>query len=147
MQYPSRALTRPRELRGFADVASIRVPGCFVRKTGRVHCWDTAGAYMLPEGPLPRTSEVLGLTDAVSVGPGGIVVRTTGELAVIAPGNDGRWRAKPFASEIHDAIDASGTCAVRKSGAVVCWGADDYGQVGGGARGRSPAAVAVRGFP
>jgi alpha-tubulin suppressor-like RCC1 family protein len=147
MEYPSHALTRPRELRGFVDVASVRVPGCLVQKSGRVHCWDPNGPYLLPEKALPRTSVVVDLTDAVSVGPGGIVVRATGQLAAIRQGDGGRWLAKPFAPEIHDAVDASNTCAVRKNGTVVCWGDDDYGQLGGGKTGRSQVVVPVLGFP
>jgi hypothetical protein len=36
---------------------------------------------------------------------------------------------------------------VRKNGTVVCWGDDDYGQLGGGKTGRSQVVVPVLGFP
>ena len=53
--------------------------------------------------------------------------------------------------EIRDAVDMAGTdkdgCAVRKTGAVVCWGDDTAGQLGAGAKARSEVPVKVVGLP
>ena len=110
-----------------------------------MQCWETDGAYVLPENAV--AVDVLGVVDAKSTVGGGIIVRATGDLAKIAL-EKGRRVAKPFLPDIHDAVDASAECAVRATGAVVCWGDDDhYGQLGAGTKARSEVIVHVRGLP
>jgi hypothetical protein len=127
---PSEDVLAPTTLRGIDDVVGVSnfsLMTCLLRRTGRVHCWNTDRTSLLPENPLPAATEIPGLTDAVAL-RGPLVIRKTGEIAYLGevPQDDTRYAATPLHPEIQDAVDAAGSdfrgCAVRRSGAVVCWG-------------------------
>jgi hypothetical protein len=117
---------------------------CALRGTGAVVCW---GAAILGDSLTP--TPVSGLTDAVEISTGGghTCARQTGGTVVCWGANntgqigDGTTTDRPTptpVSGLTDALEISAgtghfTCARRStSPAVICWGFNQYGQLGDG---------------
>jgi alpha-tubulin suppressor-like RCC1 family protein len=125
----------PTPVPSLADVVDLSVGEasvCAVETTGSVHCWGRN----TPAGWLGFTSP--------DCGPYAAGMDTIDVPCETTP------RAVPAVSHAR-AIAAGGdhTCAIVSGETVVCWGADDFGQLGDGFSGTAlhPAApVAVAGF-
>jgi alpha-tubulin suppressor-like RCC1 family protein len=137
--------TRPAAVAGLSDVRQLALGAhfsCAVTKEGDVSCWGQGF------GPRPAVMPGLG-SDVFAISAGiGHVCALTGDGAVKCWGDDefgqlgdgkhgvGRASARPVTA-LEDgalAIAAGGdhTCAVTSSGAVGCWGRNDYGELGDG---------------
>jgi len=93
---------------------SVGVPTCVLRARGSVACWGDNSAGEVGDGTTTsreNASAVSGLSDAVMVATSRFREASAALLAPPAAG---------FA------------CALRMSGAVSCWGANDFGQLGNG---------------
>ncbi len=147
---------------------------CALRSTGQVVCWgsnksDSQGGQLGNNTVTPSSVPVTvsGLVDAVEVSAGyahACARRSTG--AVVCWGANWYGQIGNGAADLHgpststrvpvavsgltDAvhIDAGDlhNCAVRASGAVVCWGVNWYGQLGDGTTTAASTPVAVSGL-
>lgn len=145
---PSGSNTQPRPLQGLSGVQALAfgsATSCAVLTGGTVSCWGTnrwsvSGAFAATPEP------VQGLTDAVSVG----VSSSNGFLCALhATGRVSCWGASSPALGREDfarraawdeptpvagledavqlAVGFTSACAVRATGAVVCWGSGTLG--------------------
>jgi alpha-tubulin suppressor-like RCC1 family protein len=114
-------LPTPQVVSGLGDVAKVSVgrwTTCAIQTTGQAYCWgdDYTG----------------GLGDGGPLSP------------------NIQQRAPVMVSNLADAIDIDAgynhACAVRRGGAVVCWGGGESGEVGDGTTGSPTAPVAVAGL-
>ena len=144
---------------GFAHACALRAGGavvCWGRNT-----WGELGSGSTVSGsPVPVV--VSGLTDATSIAAGGAVscaVRRAGTAVCwganafgqVGDGTTGTIRRVPaMVAGLTDAqvVEVSGqhSCAIRAGGTVVCWGANDSGQLGDGTTVNSPVPLAVSGL-
>jgi alpha-tubulin suppressor-like RCC1 family protein len=136
------------------DLALGERHSCALRADGKIACWgdDAGGALGQGEagngGGRDRTGirRVLGISDAVDLASGdgfSCAVRKSGQVACwgrndrgqLGDGGPDPGRAMPMPiTKLDDAIaiaaEAGQACAVRSTGAVLCWGANDKGQLG-----------------
>ena len=138
---------------------------CAAMASGTVRCWgDNPGGTLGDGTTVKRTTPVVvqGLTDAVSVSVGlehACALRVAG--TVVCWGRDQRGQlgdgrglndpgqeqhapvAVPGLVAVQISAGGQHTCARRASGTVVCWGSDDFGQLGDGATTQQSSPVAV----
>jgi alpha-tubulin suppressor-like RCC1 family protein len=138
---------------------------CALRVTGKVVCWGDGLSGQLGHGQLTGSStpvEVEGLHDAVSVNANVLAtcaLRRTGEVACWGSGAFGGLGNGSLASSatpvsvtgLDDAVSVSlgvggHACALRQTGAVVCWGRGYNGQLGNGSTNDQTTPVAVVGL-
>jgi alpha-tubulin suppressor-like RCC1 family protein len=145
----------PADVPGVADAIHLASSGtrtCAVHRSGEVACWGswdpsaTSGWELNSLIGLSAVSQlVMGDTHACALWGGGKVA-CWGDGALGQVGN-GRSASAPFAYALPEAVvglddavhlSASGldTCAVKKSGAVVCWGGHAGALTGSATRGR-----------
>lgn len=124
---------------------------CAALDDGDVRCWGNGGFAQLGDGSRMNRSmpvAVVGLTDAVDVSIGrahSCALRATGdvvcwgsdEYGMVGDGTPSSFQLTPEpVTGLGDAIAISGgglfTCALRSTGRVVCWGNDEFGQLGDG---------------
>ena len=152
----------PVKVSGIADavaVASGHDHTCALREGGKVSCWgnneqgqvgnDKDFIDGVRDGSfITRPDEVVSLDDAIAITAGdafSCAVRETGEIfcwgnnSAGQQGNGETFFSNPFpvsVSGIDDAVGvaagSSHTCAVRQSGAVSCFGANIFGELGDG---------------
>jgi alpha-tubulin suppressor-like RCC1 family protein len=125
---------------------------CALRRSGGVICWGADGAGQAGRGleePWSPPAAVVNLDDAVDLAAGAqhtcalrrsgrVVCWGSGERGQLGDGRPvtiGRRRAEPAeVVDLADAVElAAGdfhSCARRRSGAVVCWGDNEHGQLG-----------------
>jgi alpha-tubulin suppressor-like RCC1 family protein len=162
---PGEAVRRPAKVAigGITHVAAGEAHTCGRAGDGSVRCWGTNQQGRLGDGTtLPRTGvvAVAGLSDAEQLALGrshACVVRRGGKVACWgrneggalgagAPGPAAQGGAL-FALDVRDATAiATGlgfACAHTATGKVVCWGANDKGQLGNGAHGDARRPVEV----
>jgi len=145
---------------------------CALTTTGRVYCWGANELGQLGSGapninPNPRPSAVANLDDAVSIATGrnhtcavrkgGAVVcwgaAARGQLGdgLVYDGGGAASAALVTVTGLGDAIGlgAGGqhSCAPTKGDAILCWGANDRGQLGRGDTVSTNTPVNVTGFP
>lgn len=114
-----------------------------MRTGGYVDCWSSVGSSRgdgRPDTPRASVGRLVGIDDAVSVdlagyeAPHGCVVRATGRVACW--GGRGGSSVPVEMPSIDDAVEVgardAGACARRRSGGVVCWGTNQFGQLGTG---------------
>jgi alpha-tubulin suppressor-like RCC1 family protein len=148
----------PVEVPGLTDVVQLSASyfSCARHATGKVSCWGSPNEDgELGNGttePSRVPVEVVGLSDAVEISAGGYHVcarRANGTVVCWGSNNSGRLgigntdssggALKPGESVLGltDAVQISAghtsSCALRATGAVVCWGSNGYGQIGNGA--------------
>ncbi|AKF03359.1 BNR repeat domain protein [Sandaracinus amylolyticus] len=146
----------PFAVAGLEDARAIAVGArstCALRASGGVACWGHGHFGTLGDGttaiaPAPVAAALTGSALAIAAGDWHVCAiddarrvwcwgsNARGQLGLGAPG--GTRTTPQLVSSIEDAvaIAAAGesTCAVRASGALVCWGANDSGQLGDGTR-------------
>ncbi len=143
-----------------SDIAEIAVGGahaCARRSAGGVACWGRGGSGELGDGALTNSMTpvaVYGLADAVEIAAGGqhmCTRRSDGSLSCWGLTGDGAlgsggggldchsfecspapWPVIGIADAVELAAGSRSTCARRASGQVLCWGANELGQVGDG---------------
>lgn len=138
---------------------------CALRTDGTIACWGRNSAGQVGNGmsgdDALRPAEVTGITDAVSVACGHShtcalsedgAVRCWGSNSAGQLGNGGTSSSEPSPVAVMGLVDAvqitAGTfhsCALRSTGDVVCWGGNDFGQLGDGSMAASPVPAAVPG--
>lgn len=156
----------PVDVLTLSDVASIRAAGehtCALTKDGGVACWGDNQFGQIGDGTkLERTrpTQVIGLKSGVKQ----LLVETNHNCAWMDSGEAQCWgwnvfgqlgegttadRAKPSKvkglskSIAQLVINTQFGCAVLESGALECWGAGDYGQLGNGKSKNTPKASAA----
>ncbi|MGA9761553.1 MAG: hypothetical protein WBQ14_03940 [Gaiellaceae bacterium] len=105
---------------------------CALLQDGTAQCWGAAAFGQIGDGTTADTS-----TPVTVIGPGGFGV-LDGIASISAGGGD-----------ITETDDYEHTCALTTDGTVVCWGQDNYGQLGDGNSGTgvmsvSPVGVALQ---
>lgn len=166
----------PTPVSGLVDAVAVLASGsstCALRRGGGVSCWGYNRYGELGNGtsnttPNPTPSNVAGLTDAVGLGGGFLhvcVLRTGGVVSCWGRGDDGQLG---FGSQLADSgvptstpVQVSGlnnavsiglgagdhNCATTATGALVCWGRNDNGQLGNGLTTNAYGPITVQGFP
>lgn len=162
---------KPVAVKDLDDIATIAPSSnhtCAVRTNGELWCWGGGADGQLGTGSLDDATspkKVASLADVAQVTTasayscarlkGGSVHcwgrNTDGQLGAGAP--NPAPNPSPIAVALPDAISIWGgnshTCAVKKSGAVLCWGNGLFGQLGigpvDGANNKSPTPVEVTG--
>ena len=142
---------------------------CGVRADdGKVLCWGNNGTAQLGDGTRedrPAPTPVRGISDAIQVDAGDLhacALRRSGrvscwgrnEFGAVGDGSMGpsTIRMAPVdARAIEDAVgialgDAH-SCARRRNGAVLCWGVNNFGQLGEGSNLLRPAPFPTSGLP
>ncbi|NVB37152.1 RCC1 repeat-containing protein [Pseudenhygromyxa sp. WMMC2535] len=153
-----------------AEVALGDSHGCMRHRSGLARCWGDNRDGRLGDGSFQSRSQpvsVVGLGDAKDLALGeqhSCALRTSG--AVVCWGSDAKGALGQGESEQDGADDRSGarrvlgvrdavdlgsgdgfSCAVSKTGAVLCWGRNDQGQLGDvGGEDARPEAKAVSGI-
>lgn len=116
-------IAEPRPVAGVSDARRVSAGyghTCAVLRSGRVACWGDNSQGQLGDGCFERSD-------------GNICVDANGS----ATRQPGRERSDVrYVEAIADATDVvaaqTHTCALRRTGSVACWGADDSGQLGDG---------------
>lgn len=145
----------PADLGPAVEVAAGGHHACVRRQVGAVQCWGRGGSGELGDGNYrdnPRPTTVADLLDAAQITAGDTHTcarQTSGSVVCWGSnvhgqlgdggGRPGAQAARPTAVRgLTDAIDVRAgkdhTCALRRSGGVVCWGDNRGGQVGGADR-------------
>jgi alpha-tubulin suppressor-like RCC1 family protein len=163
-----RVFASPRtipEVAGTKAIASGANHVCAVDARGKVLCWGRNTEGQLGDGnsgSRVRAVEVKGIVDAVDVASGAnfsCARRRAGQIACWGDNASGQLgagaRGEPkryepvamagLAQIVELALGGSHACARQGNGRVVCWGANDQGQLGAAGPSRT-AAVAVRGL-
>ncbi len=148
------------------DVIDVDAGGshtCAVRGDGTVWCWGRsyqAEVGVVSDVPVRSPRQVTQVSDAVDVSCGtnhSCAVTGAGEVWCWGVNYDGRTAPDQIETQsvvtprrvpgVRGATAVSAgarhTCAIVADGAVVCWGSDDGGQLGGGAAGLAPGPVRV----
>jgi alpha-tubulin suppressor-like RCC1 family protein len=152
--FESRSRPVPLALGPVADLALGQRHGCALQHGGKVSCWgdDAGGALGQGDANVGAGRDrggirrVLNLGDAVDLASGdgfSCAVRRSGEVLCWgrndtaqlgdASSEPSRARPEPVAGLTDAVAIAAGpkqACAVRGSGEVLCWGANDAGQLG-----------------
>jgi alpha-tubulin suppressor-like RCC1 family protein len=146
-----------------ADVALGVTYGCAVRRSGQVVCWGDNGSGQLGDGtqnPRPLPTPVPGLLDVLRISAGQqhtCAVRRTGAVVCwgtnsngeVGDGTTNSPRLVPtpvmgVTNAIDVAVSQVASCVVLATGGVMCWGANNYGQLGiGGGAGNRTSPVAT----
>jgi alpha-tubulin suppressor-like RCC1 family protein len=123
---------KPAPLTAVADAVEVdgaTLFSCARRTSGAVSCWGSNLVGELGNGGAPDPNQKI----AIEVGSNGEV-----HAPEVAGGREG---APVDVTGLTDAtaiaVGGSHTCALRKTGVVVCWGQDDVGQLGDGRTGYS----------
>ena len=146
----------PVEVPGITDTTAIAAGSdhtCALRRTGTITCWGYNGTGKLGNGTTNDSSvpvEVLGINDTAQISAGGghtCALRRTGaitcwgwnEYGELGNGQAGEGSSSNVPVEVQNMTDAtaitaggSHTCALRRTGAIACWGLNEYGQLGNG---------------
>lgn len=111
----------PARQRLIADVkdAVAVTSSCVLDKRGAVRCWDVDYPGK-PPTPCGADEGAVSLGDHADVA----LLRSGSVVSIgLVCG------AKPR-EDVTDAVEASGTCALRRDGTVLCWGRNDHGELG-----------------
>lgn len=149
----ARVVPSPRTIAQIGDAVAIASGGahvCVALRSGKVMCWGRNTEGQLGDGKSGsrvRPVEVARLTDAIAVSSGSnwtCARRRAGQIACWGDnaggqlGNGARGEPKRYEpvamaglAQVEElALGAAHGCARQKSGTVLCWGANDTGQLG-----------------
>lgn len=151
---PEEGYLAPQPVPGLTNIVSVAVSdghSCAMTSGGRAYCWGTGFRGQLGDGRMMDThmpSAVVGLTDAREIvagalhtcarrATGGVVCWGWNDQGQVGSGTTyGDTRLPVAVVDLDDAVaigaGRSHTCALRATGGVVCWGANDRGQLGDG---------------
>ena len=165
-----KAVTRPRKLAesggdSFVELELGPRHGCLRQQSGTVRCWGINGDGRLGDGTLetrPGPVSVAGLGAARDLALGrrhSCALREDGGVScwgddaggALGQGDDAEGGSERGGVrrvlDLRDAIDLVAgdefSCALRATGAVLCWGRNDKGQLGDGGGESRPQPVAV----
>lgn len=154
--------------RGVAGIAAGNEVACARLADGTARCWGSNARGQLGDGDVANASEpqeVVGLKDVTSISAGAAVGGHA--CAVSADGTAHCWGTNSAGQLGNNASTAvpepvavqgdgagataassgqNGSCGVSGSGAAICWGANDAGQLGTGTPGGSAVPVQVKGL-
>jgi alpha-tubulin suppressor-like RCC1 family protein len=132
------ASCQAQPLQNIKDLKAVAVDSsasCAIHSSGQVVCWGSQSSLGIGPG-LPQTTPVrikgLANVTQLSLGMGQrCALRSQGDVYC---GRDmGSLQAVPGVTDaIHISSSGSHACAVRKTGQVLCWGMNDWGQLGVG---------------
>jgi alpha-tubulin suppressor-like RCC1 family protein len=151
---------------GMLHISAGYTHTCALKPDNSVACWGLNGGGQLNGSATPTQSAtpvaVSGVTGIVSLGSGfyaSCAVQNTGNVKCWGDDSGGQLgdgsktnngpKAPVTVQGLNDAVAVSSggffACALRKGGAVVCWGQNDVGELGNGGTGESltPSAVLV----
>jgi alpha-tubulin suppressor-like RCC1 family protein len=151
----------PVPVTGLVDAVAVEAGAlftCVLKSNGAVACWGANFSGQLGNGTKggESTTPVLvsGLSDAVAIGVGdahACAIKQAGSVVCwgnnfdgqLGNGTSGNDSSTPTpVSGLNDAVAVVGvgfsTCALRRGGAVACWGYNRYGQLGNGTSGDTP---------
>jgi len=135
------------------DLAVADGRACVLR-ADKPWCWGTNGQTAATEVDLPNVVELAGGGGhlCARIQNGDLMCWGANEAGQIGDGTTGGTEDTPTAvMGVDDAsaigLGTSHTCAVVGAGAVMCWGANDAGQLGDGTTDPSPTPVVVTSFP
>jgi alpha-tubulin suppressor-like RCC1 family protein len=153
---------------GLSDAVAISAGWfhtCARRQTGAVVCWGTGSSGQLGSGSSARAIvpvTVAGLSDAVALAAGSLhtcAVRAGGGVVCWGDNQFGQLGEGGMVGQalspvsvlnLSDATSVTAgrwhTCAVRSTGAVVCWGSGQFGHLGNGGFDNSAVPVPVSGL-
>jgi alpha-tubulin suppressor-like RCC1 family protein len=169
------ASSLPAPVFGLTDAVEVATGDyhtCARRRDGTVVCWGANGSGQLGNNtttPSVTPVAVVGLTDAVEVvaadtftcarrATGGVVCWGRNDVGQLGNGTTTGSRVPVAVTGLTDAVEVtvggngftvdltSHACARRASGSVVCWGANNYGQLGDGTRATRSIPAAVTGL-
>lgn len=152
------------------SIAAAERSTCASTKSGAVLCWGANDVGQLGNGatsasPNPTPVSVASLSDATSLSAGRshvCAVRRSGKIAcwgasAVGQLGDGRVRPDGDGSRPADVTDVAAAssvaaggdhaCATTSAKALVCWGANDRGELGNGQTTGEPSPVSVRNVP
>jgi alpha-tubulin suppressor-like RCC1 family protein len=140
---------------------------CGLTRDGRVLCWGDNDTGQLGDGTrIDRAvpTPVLGIDDAIMIDVGDVhacALRRTGrvlcwgrnEFGAVGDGTMGPSTVRPSPVEVQGLADVAGialggahSCARRRDGEILCWGVNNFGQLGDGSNVLWPAPHPVVGL-
>ncbi len=140
----------PAEVPGLTDVTRISLDedsACAVRRDGSVWCWGDNNRKMIDGTATDVVAPVAvaGFTGATAVAVGGdhVCAVMAGRVGCRGEGTGGQLgdgRSEDSVTVVFSTLDdyvslasaTTHTCAVRETGAVMCWGQNPYGVLGDG---------------
>lgn len=152
------------------NAVEVRAGGshtCARRADGTLACWGSNSGGQLGNGsrteePTTRPFNVSSIADATQLALGSnhtCALRATGEVACWGHNSQGQVGTGSTTSYVmtpttvaglSDVVEVSAgnalTCARRATGEVVCWGENQYGQIGDGTTTRRPSPTPVMGL-
>ena len=152
----------PVEVIGITDATQITASSghtCALRQTGTITCWGAISFSQLFNGTTSSSNvpvEVIGITDATQITASAThtcALRQTGTITCwgnngwgqLGNGQRGSGEYSSVPVEVLGINDATQitareihTCALRQTGTITCWGANNRGQLGNGQSGDDP---------
>jgi alpha-tubulin suppressor-like RCC1 family protein len=150
----------PVEVSNLSDAIDVAGGGnfsCALRQGGRVSCWGGNGSGQLGNGSKQSRSTpsaVADLDDAVAISAGeahACAVRRGGSVTCWGDGFNGQLGTgnAPAESDVPLVVPSladvvavaaaqRSTCALTRGGSVLCWGANERGQLGSGSANTTP---------
>jgi alpha-tubulin suppressor-like RCC1 family protein len=162
------AALSPVAVTGLSDAVALSagaVHTCALKTSGSVVCWGNNGDGRLGNGTTTTALSpvaVTGLSDALAVSAGTAhtcALKASGSVACWGNNGDGRLGNNTTSTAVVSPVTVNGlsdavavsvgnahTCAIKASGAVVCWGDNRDGQLGNGTTTAAISPVAVTGL-